>query len=45
MDTLRIFLEQQTLLSMFLVIGLRYALGGVNVRGFALGVGAVLFIA
>jgi putative transport protein len=44
MDTLRTFLEQQPLLSMFLVIGLGYALGGVNIRGFALGAGAVLFV-
>src|SRR5512139_1695247 len=44
MDTIRTFLEQQPLLSMFLVIGLGYALGGVNVRGFALGAGAVLFV-
>lgn len=44
MDTLRTFLEQQPLLSMFLVVGLGYALGGVNIRGFALGAGAVLFV-
>lgn len=44
METLRAFLEQQPLLSMFLVIGLGYALGTVNVRGFSLGVGAVLFV-
>jgi putative transport protein len=44
MDMLRTFLEQQQLLSMFLVIGLGYALGGVNMRGFALGAGAVLFV-
>src|SRR5512147_1984567 len=44
MDTLRIFLEQQPLLSLFLVIGLGYAVGGVNIRGFALGAGAVLFV-
>ena len=44
MDMLRAFLEQQPLLSMFLVIGLGYALGGVNIRGFALGAGAVLFV-
>jgi putative transport protein len=44
MDTLRTYLEQQPLLSMFLVIGLGYALGGVNIRGFALGAGAVLFV-
>src|SRR5512136_3344943 len=44
MDILKSFLEQQPLLSMFLVIGLGYALGGVNIRGFALGAGAVLFV-
>lgn len=44
MEIIRTFLEQQSLLSMFLVIGLGYALGGVNVRGFALGAGAVLFV-
>src|SRR5512137_2143507 len=44
MDMLRTFLEQQPLLSMFLVIGLGYALGEVNIRGFALGAGAVLFV-
>jgi putative transport protein len=44
MDTLRIFLEQQPLLSLFIVIGLGYAVGGVNIKGFALGAGAVLFV-
>ena len=44
MDSIKLFLEQQPLLSMFLVIGLGYALGGVNIRGFALGAGAVLFV-
>jgi putative transport protein len=44
METLRTFLEQQSLLSMFLVIGLGYAIGSVNIRGFALGIGAVLFV-
>src|SRR5512136_1539084 len=44
MDILRAFFEQQPLLVMFLVIGLGYALGGVNIRGFALGAGAVLFV-
>ena len=41
---MRTFLEQQSLLSMFLVIGLGYAIGSINVRGFALGIGAVLFV-
>ncbi|HQH53470.1 MAG TPA: TrkA C-terminal domain-containing protein [Candidatus Hydrogenedentes bacterium] len=44
MEALKTFLEQQSLLSMFLVIGLGYALGAVNIRGFALGIGAVLFV-
>src|SRR5512143_2305338 len=44
MDTLRVLLEQQSLLSLFIVIGIGYALGGVSIRGFALGAGAVLFV-
>lgn len=44
MDIFRAFLEQQPLFAMFLVIGLGYAVGGVNIRGFALGAGAVLFV-
>lgn len=44
MDMIRTFLEQQPLLSMFLVIGLGYAVGQVNIRGFNLGIGAVLFV-
>ena len=44
MEILRTFLEQQILLTMFLVIGLGYAVGQVNIRGFNLGVGAVLFV-
>src|SRR5512143_2562210 len=44
MNALRLFLEQQPLLSLFLVIGLGNAVGGVNIRGFALGAGAVLFV-
>ncbi len=44
METVRTFLEQQSLLSMFLVIALGYAIGSVNIRGFNLGIGAVLFV-
>src|SRR5512143_4214671 len=44
MDILKTFLEQQPLLAMLLVIGIGYALGGVNIKGFALGAGAVLFV-
>jgi putative transport protein len=43
-DVLRTFLAQQPLLALFVVVGLGYALGGVNIRGFALGAGAVLFV-
>lgn len=44
MEWLRAFLEQQQLLSLFLVIGLGYAVGEISIRGFSLGVGAVLFV-
>ena len=44
MDALRLFLEHQPLFSMFLVIALGYAVGELNLRGFSLGIGAVLFV-
>lgn len=44
MEFIRTFLEQQSLLSMFLVIAVGYAIGSVNIRGFNLGIGAVLFV-
>ena len=43
METLTEFLAQQPLLALFLVIASGYALGAINVKGFSLGVGAVLF--
>ena len=43
MDTLTAFLAQQPLLALFLVIASGYAIGSVNLKGFSLGVGAVLF--
>ncbi len=43
METLTTFLAQQPLLSLFLVIASGYALGAINLKGFSLGVGAVLF--
>ncbi len=43
MQGIRVFLEAQPVLSLFLVIATGYALGTVSIRGFALGVGAVLF--
>lgn len=44
MEAVRIFLESQAILTLFLVIGLGYALGEVNLRGLSFGVGAVLFV-
>lgn len=44
MATLTAFLAAQPLLTLFLVIGLGYALGEISLRGLSLGVGAVLFV-
>jgi putative transport protein len=44
MDSVAAFLSAQPLFAVFLVIGLGYAVGEVDVRGFSLGVGAVLFV-
>lgn len=44
MEAIKTFLEQQPLLALFLVIALGYAVGSVNIRGFNLGIGAVLFV-
>jgi len=38
------FLESQPILTLFLVISLGYAIGEIAIRGFSLGVGAVLFV-
>src|SRR5512144_291814 len=43
MELLITFLSQQPFLALFLVIALGYGLGSINIRGFSLGVGAVLF--
>jgi putative transport protein len=43
LETLRQLLEQSPILALFAAIGLGYALGQVSIRGFSLGVGAVLF--
>ena len=43
METLRTVLESQPLVALALTIGAGYLLGQVSIRGFALGVGAVLF--
>jgi putative transport protein len=45
MDFLRTLFEQQPLLALFLTIAIGYLAGEINVGGFSLGVGAVLFVA
>ena len=45
MDSLRAVLEQQPLMALFLTIAIGYLVGELNLKGFSLGVGAVLFVA
>jgi putative transport protein len=45
MDFLKALLEQQPLIALFLTIAIGYLVGEINVKGFSLGVGAVLFVA
>ena len=45
MELIRTLLEQQPLMALFLVIAIGYLVGEINVKGFSLGVGAVLFVA
>src|SRR6476620_10550411 len=45
MDLIKTLLEQQPLMSLFLTIAIGYIVGEVNVKGFSLGVGAVMFVA
>src|SRR5688572_26796714 len=45
MDSIRTVLENQPLMALFLTIALGYVVGEVNIKGFSLGVGAVLFVA
>src|ERR671911_3201570 len=45
MEFLRTLLEQQPMLALFLTIALGYLVGEINIKGFSLGVGAVLFVA
>ena len=44
MEFLKVLLEQNQLMSLFLVIAFGYWFGAINIRGFSLGVGAVLFV-
>ncbi|RYH14618.1 MAG: YidE/YbjL duplication [Alphaproteobacteria bacterium] len=45
MDFIRTLLEQQPLMAVFLTIAIGHLVGEINIKGFSLGVGAVLFVA
>src|SRR3954462_7521289 len=45
MEFLKTLLEQQPLMAVFLTIAIGYIAGEISIRGFSLGVGAVLFVA
>jgi putative transport protein len=45
MDLLKSFLEQQPMLALFFTIAIGYLVGSINIKGFSLGAGAVLFVA
>src|ERR1051325_4907377 len=45
MELIRSLFEQQPLMALFLTIALGYLVGEINIKGFSLGVGAVLFVA
>jgi putative transport protein len=45
MDFVKTLLEQQPLMALFLSIAIGYLVGEINIKGFSLGVGAVLFVA
>src|SRR3954469_10135044 len=45
MELIKTPLEQQPLMALFLTIAIGYLVGEINLKGFSLGVGAVLFVA
>src|SRR5204862_2432822 len=45
METIQTLLAQQPLMTLFLTIAIGYLVGEINIKGFSLGVGAVLFVA
>src|SRR3954447_15094793 len=45
MEFVKSMLEQQPLMALFLTIAIGYLVGEINIKGFSLGVGAVLFVA
>jgi putative transport protein len=44
MDEIRALLESQVLFTLFLTVALGYVIGEINIKGFSLGSGAVLFV-
>lgn len=44
LETLAAFLASQPILALFLAVALGYAVGQINIAGFSLGIGAVLFV-
>ena len=45
MEFFRTLLEQQPMLALFMTIAIGYLVGEINIKGFSLGAGAVLFVA
>jgi putative transport protein len=45
MELIKTLLEQQPMMALFLTIAIGYLVGEINIKGFSLGVGAVLFVA
>ena len=45
MEFVKTLLEQQPMMALFLTIAIGYLVGEINIKGFSLGVGAVLFVA
>src|SRR5678810_1353774 len=45
MEFFRTLLETQPILALFFTIAIGYLVGEINIKGFSLGVGAVLFVA
>jgi putative transport protein len=45
MDWIKVLLEQQPLMTLFLTVAIGYLVGEISIKGFSLGVGAVLFVA
>jgi putative transport protein len=45
MEAIKTLLEHQPLMALFLTVAVGYLVGEINIKGFSLGVGAVLFVA